>query len=97
MIRASRLLLVLLGVLLVAACGGGGEDLEPIRSTPTPVPGTPDAALSPTPMPDPPRELRVAFINLAAPVALDANDPGLSDTFDERLALLIRELQAFDP
>ncbi|MGE5595107.1 MAG: hypothetical protein ACM3S1_03615, partial [Hyphomicrobiales bacterium] len=29
--------------------------------------------------------------------ALDANDPGLSDTFDERLALLIRELQAFDP
>jgi endonuclease/exonuclease/phosphatase family metal-dependent hydrolase len=39
----------------------------------------------------------VAVINLMSPVSVDANNPVASDTFDERLDLIIEDLKAFKP
>lgn len=98
MIRTRALVLLTVLVALFACACGDGEPTErrSIPQSPTPV-----ASVSPTMVatlpPDPPTELRVAFINLAAPLPLDPADPVLDDTYDERIAQIVAELKAFDP
>lgn len=98
MTRFIALVLLLVAVpFAAAACGGESNRPIPSALTPTPEAGTPTPPALPTTPTEPPRELRVAFINLAAPLPIDAADPALSTTFEERLALVVRELKAFDP
>jgi endonuclease/exonuclease/phosphatase family metal-dependent hydrolase len=47
--------------------------------------------------PEPPREFRVAFINLLSPLTVDANNQEAGETFDERLDLVIKALKAYNP
>ncbi len=87
-------------VLLVAgfaiSCGSGGE--PPQHAT-----GTPQATQSPEPSaiasetPEAPKELKVAFINLLSPLAVDAEKREADETYDARLDALIEQLKAFDP
>ena len=91
-------ILCLAVMVLAAACGG---DDSAARFTATQPPqGTPVATSSAAVSTDPatmPSEFRVAFINLMSPVALDATDSAASDTYDQRLDLIIEELKAFKP
>ncbi len=80
---------------VASACGGDG----------TQAPRTPEPAVTPTtaaPLagPDPapvPTELKVAFVNLMSPVSTDSTNTSPSETFDQRLTLLIDELNALRP
>lgn len=95
--KLGALLALVLAAGLATSCGGGGS--EPLAS---PTPGTPSQpaaspSVSPTPTPEPPKELRVAFINLMSPFFVDANNPVAADTFDERLDVVIRQLRSFNP
>jgi len=88
----------LLAAVVFAACNRTEQRApEPSRRTATvtvsPSPGGATATVPPAP----PQQLRVAFVNLASPLPLDAGEPVLSDTFEERLAMLIEELRAFEP
>lgn len=95
--------LLLLGVaccaLLAAACGGGGDDTQLTRVI------TPAASASPsdpaftyegTPA-QPITEFRVAQINMMSPVSIDSTNNSASDTYDQRLDMLIDALKAFKP
>jgi endonuclease/exonuclease/phosphatase family metal-dependent hydrolase len=85
-----------LAVLLVAACGG--DDYGYVD--PTPVPTAQPNAVAVQPTADTtkvPTELRVAFINLMSPFALDENNPVADTTFDERMDAVTEELKAFNP
>ncbi|MGH2633216.1 MAG: endonuclease/exonuclease/phosphatase family protein [Tepidiformaceae bacterium] len=82
---------------MAVACGGGnaGNDIVPTPTVTMTVVPTATALLgTPTPAPT---ELRVAFIDLLSPVALDNTNSEASDTYDARLALVIQQLQAFKP
>jgi endonuclease/exonuclease/phosphatase family metal-dependent hydrolase len=92
----GRVLPSILGLagLLAVACGGGDE-IELI-----PPPGSPTARPAATATAEPlaaPTELRVAYINLMSPLALDATNTTPSDTFEQRLWIVIEELKAFKP
>ena len=63
-----------------------------VTMTVVPTPTAP--AGTPTPVPT---ELRVAFIDLLSPIPLDKTNTEASDTYDARLALVIQELEAFQP
>jgi endonuclease/exonuclease/phosphatase family metal-dependent hydrolase len=84
---------------MLASVPGCGEDSA--VSDPVPVP----AAVSPTPTPpitsvsqgQQPTELRVAFINLMSPIAVDANNAVAAQTFEQRLDALLEEIKAFNP
>ena len=88
----------LVAALSFAACGGDSGNAPQPRprtatATESPSPGT----TLPTLAPSPPTELRVAFVNLASPLPLDSDEPVLSDTFEERLAMVVEWLREFDP
>jgi len=81
--------------LAVARCGGDKDPIEVIEPPTTPSP-SPAATVVAEPTPEP-TEFRVAYINLMSPKTLDATNTAPSDTFDERLALVIAELKEFKP
>lgn len=96
-----RAVFVVVGVvilaLLAAACGASVDDTPITRPTPVlTAAATPEAVVTTeqTPLPT---EFRIAYINLMSPVAVDANNPVASDTYDERLDAVIDELKAFKP
>jgi endonuclease/exonuclease/phosphatase family metal-dependent hydrolase len=77
---------------LFAACGGNGGD----QATPTPSPPateTPD--LFPTPGPTLPTAIRVAYLNLMAPVGAEEDVTVERETFEARLEIAIRQFQEF--
>lgn len=86
---------VLLALASLASACGDGDDIDII-----PPPGSPTAAPTPSataePLPEP-TEFRVAYINLMSPIALDATNTIPSDTFQQRLAVVVEELKAFKP
>lgn len=83
---------------LAAACGGDGEDITytqvvtPTASVTNPPftasPGEPAPALA---------EFRVAVINMMSPVVVDTANNIASETYDQRLDLLIEELKLRKP
>ena len=94
---APWLLVALLAVVAGAtACGSDDAPGPAHASVPTPT-VQPTVAVTPTEPPDPPKEFRVAFINLASPLTLDATSKIAGDTFDERLDIVIKELRGFNP
>ena len=83
--------------LLGAACSRGGSASDVAASplvTMTLVPTPTAPAGTPTPAPT---ELRVAFIDLLSPIPLDKTNSEASDTYDARLALVVQQLEAFQP
>ncbi len=96
--RSFRLLagvLALFAALALAACGDEG-DITIIPPPGSPTVSTPEPAITAEPTPDP-TEFRVAFINLMSPVTTDTTNTVPSDTFDERLELVIAGLKEFKP
>ncbi len=97
-LMSIRILLLgaLLGV-LAAACGTSREPYDPPTAPTTPETPTATPVLgTATPVP-PATELRVAFINLMHPIALDPDDVEAAQTLERRLAIVIAELQEFQP
>lgn len=85
--------------LLAAACGSGGDGTELTRViTPVASPSPRDAGFTyegePTKMLT---EFRVATINMMSPVSIDSTNNVASETYDQRLDMLIEELKAFKP
>jgi endonuclease/exonuclease/phosphatase family metal-dependent hydrolase len=83
---------------IVAACGG--DDNVDYSRTVSPAPTGPVRTATVTVSTDStpvPTEFRVAYINLMSPVALDNTNSVASDTYDERLAVVIDQLKAFKP
>lgn len=100
--RAGRLLLLLVSacVLLAVACGGGGVDDTQLTRVITPAasPSPTDPAFNYEGQPAKPlTEFRVATINMMSPVSLDSTNSVASETYDQRLDLLIEQLKAFKP
>ena len=95
-----RRVILLCAVLAAFAAACGGDDTGGYTESVTPdATGTVQTATIPvgtdsTPVPT---EFRVAFINLMSPVALDSTNSVASDTYDERLALVIEQLKVFKP
>ena len=88
-------LAIVVVIAIAAACGGDDVDTS---AFPTPSPAaTAPVTVEPSPEAEPPKEFRVAFLNLFSPLTLDANNKVASDTFDERLDLVIREMKGFAP
>jgi hypothetical protein len=85
--------LTLVGV----ACGSGAEPLPQHASGSPSVTRTTEPPAVATETPDVPKELKVAFINLLSPLALDAENREADETNEARLQALITELKAFDP
>jgi endonuclease/exonuclease/phosphatase family metal-dependent hydrolase len=79
----------------LARCGGDDDPIDIIEPPTTPSP-SPSATVVAEPTPDP-TEFRVAYINLMSPKALDATNTIPSDTFDERIALVVAQLKEFKP
>jgi endonuclease/exonuclease/phosphatase family metal-dependent hydrolase len=87
-----------LPLLLLGACSGGGGDFTP--RTPAVIEPPPTAVVTPTAWPtpaEPPTELKVAYINLLRPDALDETNTLPSDTLLNRLAIITEELQVAQP
>ena len=99
--RAGRLLLLVASAcaLLAAACGGGADDTQLTRViTPAASPPPTDPAFSYEGQPAVPlTEFRVATINMMSPVPLDSTNNVASETYDQRLDILIEQLKAFKP
>jgi endonuclease/exonuclease/phosphatase family metal-dependent hydrolase len=95
--RLSLCVLVGLGA-FVAACGG--DDGADYSRTALPAAtgavrtNTMTVGGDSTPVPT---EFRVAYINLMSPIALDNTNSIASDTYDQRLAVVIDQLKAFKP
>ncbi len=95
--------LLLLGAvscaLLAAACGAGGDDTELTRViTPAASPSPTDPAFTYEGQATQPiTEFRVAQINMMSPVSIDSTDNSASETYDQRLDMLIEQLKAFKP
>ncbi|MBI5949161.1 MAG: hypothetical protein HY875_13555 [Chloroflexi bacterium] len=96
-IRVAALAGLVAAVLAVAACGGDDNDVAPtvsrMQSSTVLVPATPGVAT----VPEQPTEFKVAFVNVLSPVALDSGDTEAGTTFDERLEILIAELNELQP
>lgn len=98
-LRAALLLVITAGLFaLVFAAACGGEE-DPIDIIPPPATATPtESVAGPTPEPTPePTEFRVAYINLFSPLTLDETNTVPSETFKQRLAIVIEELKLFKP
>ncbi len=91
---ASIALLVVLALSL-ARCGGDKDPIEIIEPQVTQTP-TAAATVVAEPTPDP-TEFRVAYINLLSPLTLDSTNTIPSETFQERMAIVVAELKEFKP
>jgi endonuclease/exonuclease/phosphatase family metal-dependent hydrolase len=85
---------IVFAAMVAAACNGGGD--------PDPIP-TPTAEVSPT-ITDPPTPpdpttsgIRVAYLNLMAPISIDDEEGVERATFADRTDIAIDELRAFSP
>lgn len=87
--------LAAVAALSLARCGGDGDHIEIIEPPGTPSP-SPAATIVAEPTPEP-TEFRVAYINLMSPKALDATNTVPSETFEERMALVVAQLKEFKP
>src|SRR5690349_16160336 len=97
MLKWLVLWLAVLLIGLAAACGGD-DNGDPTRSTPAPSSPVATATITVGDDAHPVTpELRVAYINLESPVALDTTNSQASDTYDHRLAMVISELKDFRP
>lgn len=95
----GRLLGVCASALFVAACGSGADGTELTRViTPvaSPSPGGPGFTYEGEPA-KALTEFRVATINMMSPVSLDSTNNAASETYEQRLDMLIEELKAFKP
>lgn len=93
----AALVAIIVGAAASACSVDGSSDDWPPTATPT---TGASAAPGSTPLTEPveaPTQLKVAFINLLSPLSRDANNPVASDTFDQRLEIVIEELRAFNP
>lgn len=81
-------------LLILPACSRGGETPPPSAPTlttlETPTPATPTPETTPN-------ELRVAYLNLMSPIVVDVTDPVASETFAQRLELVIEAVGALRP
>lgn len=85
--------------LVAAACGSGGDTTQLTRViTPaaSPSPGGPPFSYEGEAA-KPLTEFRVATINMMSPVSLDSTNTVASETYDQRLDMLIDQLKAFKP
>lgn len=87
--------LAVIVALSAARCGGDGDPIEIIEPPTTPSP-SPPATVVAEPTPEP-AEFRVAYINLMSPKGLDATNTIPSETFEERMAIIVAELKDFKP
>jgi len=98
LLRTVAVALALLGALTVGSCGTADpapEDTpQPSQTPSTPAPTSTAPAAQGQ---EPPIQVKIAFINLLSPLALDANNPAAAQTFDQRLDIVIEELRAFNP
>ena len=87
---------ILVALAAASACGGGDDpiDIIPPPGTATPTLAPSAATAEPT---TPPTEFRVAYINLLSPRTLDETNTAPTETFEERLAMVIEELKVFKP
>lgn len=87
---------LVLGALLVASCGGDGDNNDIDRSgTPTVV-ATASIPSGPTPTTTPISEFKVAFINLYSPLTVGDNQVA-AETLGARIQQLSAEIQRLDP
>ena len=92
---ALATLAAVLAAVSFARCGGDDDPIDIIEPPGSPTPATPGTIVAePTPNPT---EFRVAYINLLSPRTLDAANTVPSDTFEERMALVVQELREFRP
>src|SRR4051794_25275474 len=86
----------ILAVLLAIASACGGDDdvtiITPVPDAPSPSATGVTAGATPDPT-----EFRVVVMNLMSPLSLDPTNTTASDTFDQRLNLVIAELKQFKP
>ena len=90
---AAAVVSVLLAI--ATACGEDGA-----TDTSRPLAAAIPTSVAPIPATDPkpaPTEFKVAFINLMSPVTTDSTDPLPSETYEQRLELIIHELNALRP
>jgi endonuclease/exonuclease/phosphatase family metal-dependent hydrolase len=90
-----RLVIPVLAALLGGACGSATYTHEVASPAPSESPAAAATAVA-TPEPEALTELRVALINLLAPLPVDA-ESAAATTFEQRLAIVIEQLQAFRP
>lgn len=83
---------------VLLSCGGADES-PPSHWEQTVTVAPTVTAAPPAQTPEPRKEFRVAFINLAlySPLTSDPGNAAAGETFDERLSMLIAELKAFEP
>jgi endonuclease/exonuclease/phosphatase family metal-dependent hydrolase len=85
----------IVAAIAVSRCGGDGDPVDIITPPQTPTQIAPSTVVAePTPNPT---EFRVAYINLMSPQTLDATNTVPSDTFEERMAIIVAELKEFRP
>jgi hypothetical protein len=86
-----------LGAVHIGGACGGRVDAAGYSEPPgTPSPSTAAPSSTAENLPEP-TEFRVAYINLLSPITLDATNTTASDTFDDRLQLVIDQLKQFKP
>jgi endonuclease/exonuclease/phosphatase family metal-dependent hydrolase len=79
----------------LARCGGDEDPIDIIEPPGTATPITPQTVVAePTPNPT---EFRIAYINILSPRTLDSANTVPSETFEERMALIVKELKEFRP
>jgi endonuclease/exonuclease/phosphatase family metal-dependent hydrolase len=94
--RGTWVAVLVMGALLIAACGGNGDD-DGLDSSRTPsVTVTASVPAGPTPTATPITEFKVAFINLHSPLPVGGN-PVAAETMAARIQQIGAEIQRLDP
>ncbi len=79
----------------LARCGGDDDPIDIIEPPGTATPASPQTVVAErTPEPT---EFRTAYINILSPRTLDAANTVPAETFEERMAVLVKELKEFRP